>query len=380
MTNATKTVKKKNYPVIRMDGRGELIVSKEAKRKIDILHRETDVEWCGWVIYKPIEGSISKPETFKARVLDIYPMDIGSHAYTETENSADEICKMNDRCPDFLMNKYGLIHTHHNLSGGAYFSGTDEQELHDNVEHYSKGGSYYLSLIVACDEKYVARIVKLIDIPSRNVKFKEEGHQKNKAIKFEATQAMLEIELDVKIEADEYPVLMERIDELKKQAAKKNAVKNRVGFNYPYANLSQNRELTDDEHQYTMFEELDEQINNSGKQPTGLYSVNRTSITWFLRRWLDCDQKTTKELATLLQESVNMTAPEFDHYVTALNENILSELFDMFGEEMIEAALIEAKKTLMPYTKSSYWESEVQEFIGIIENILSYANKTPIDG
>jgi hypothetical protein len=139
----------------------KLIISEKLTQKVTYLHRSTDVEWSGILLYSVLEGDIKNPETLVLKAEDFYLMNIGSHSYTEFSAGAeivnvydaylrldpDEAEKLNQ--PKLNM---GLIHTHHGMN--CFFSGTDTQELEDNTKNYL----FYLSLIVNYKGQYVAKI------------------------------------------------------------------------------------------------------------------------------------------------------------------------------------------------------------------------------
>lgn len=104
---------KKRYDVLELEGKGKLIIRENVKKQIDILHREVgNKEWCGFIFYNKLEGNISDPKSYVAEVVDIYPMDIGTHSYTESNNSGDEILKMADRVDAYMTSRTGYVHTH----------------------------------------------------------------------------------------------------------------------------------------------------------------------------------------------------------------------------------------------------------------------------
>lgn len=99
----------------------------------------SQVEWSGILFYK-VDGDFNTGK-FKCVIEDLYPMDKGTSGYTEYEFSEDFIkYRMNNL--DTLECNIGHIHSHNNMS--TFFSGTDLNELRDNVSNHN----YYLSLIV----------------------------------------------------------------------------------------------------------------------------------------------------------------------------------------------------------------------------------------
>lgn len=143
-----------SYPIVTDDKKGKLIISPELEEQIDIFHAIAgSTEWSGILLYVIKEGDISKPESLVIEVKGMFPMDIGTPGYTEYDYD-ERTLDMYDLYPNALEEgwRLGHIHTHHNMK--AYFSGTDLQELRDNIDNHA----YYLSLIVNFDKKYCAKI------------------------------------------------------------------------------------------------------------------------------------------------------------------------------------------------------------------------------
>ena len=172
-----------------------------------------NTEWCGFIFYEKIAGSISDPDTYVAKTTDIYLMNIGTHSYTESKNHSADIIDMVDRVPAYMENRYGLIHTHHTMN--TFFSGTDVQELHDNAANYS----YYLSLIVNFKEDYTAKIAKLIEVKNASFDVDEEDEE-TVSMQFPVEHILMTIDLDVIIEGCVKPhdeVIDTRIKEIKER-------------------------------------------------------------------------------------------------------------------------------------------------------------------
>lgn len=189
-----------------------------------------NTEWCGFIFYEKIAGSISNPDTYVAKTTDIYLMNIGTHSYTESKNHSADIIDMVDRIPAYMENRYGLIHTHHTMD--TFFSGTDVQELHDNAANYS----YYLSLIVNFKEDYTAKIAKLVEVKGASFDVDEEDEQ-TVSMQFPVEHILMTIDLDVIIEGCVKPhdeVIDTRIKEIKErqEREKKEKTKTDGGYNF----------------------------------------------------------------------------------------------------------------------------------------------------
>jgi hypothetical protein len=100
----------------------------------------------------------------------------------------------------------------------TFFSGTDIQELHDNVAKFSP---YYLSLIVNFDGIYSAKVVYLNKLPSRSISIMDENDDEKFLVTAER-EVMFSFDLDIEFEYNaQNTVLVDRIKELKaKKAAK----------------------------------------------------------------------------------------------------------------------------------------------------------------
>jgi len=149
-----KKVSTIDYPIVTDEKKGKLIISSELEEQIDTFHAIAGAtEWSGILLYVIKEGDISKPESLVIEVKGIFPMDIGTPGYTEYDYD-ERTLDMYDLYPDALTEEWrlGHIHTHHSMQ--AYFSGTDLQELRDNIDNHA----YYLSLIVNFDKKYCAKL------------------------------------------------------------------------------------------------------------------------------------------------------------------------------------------------------------------------------
>ena len=174
-TPAKKKEVKVDYPIYEMEERGKLILPPEIISQITFLHSHIGkTEWSGMLLYDVVKGNPSKPEDFELEAKHIFLMDIGSAAYTEYEPDGD-IVDIYDNIPEAMEWKTGHVHTHHDMT--TYFSGTDMSELHENVDKHN----YYLSLIVAFNGSYTAKVVFLSDMQTiSKMNFKDDsGNVKN---------------------------------------------------------------------------------------------------------------------------------------------------------------------------------------------------------
>lgn len=153
MNNFVKEKKSssKNLPIIKLESKATLKVTREFNSLVQYLcSRISDVEWSG-VLFFESSGEVNSEEGVTITPVDIYPMDIGSSAYTEYDFSEEVFDYYEHHAERFGM-KYGHIHSHNSM--GTWFSGTDVQELVDNCVNHS----FYVSLIVNNKNDMVARI------------------------------------------------------------------------------------------------------------------------------------------------------------------------------------------------------------------------------
>jgi len=141
-------------------------ISNEVVEQIRYLHDQVGAcEWSGLLMMR-IDGTITDIDNLKVDIEGIYPCDIGTTASTsycmeDHLDDAAEIFPEWDLFADGRWNgndctkgtKFGQIHTHHSLAGGAYFSIVDDGDLDENAGTHG----LYVSLIVAMDGSYVAK-------------------------------------------------------------------------------------------------------------------------------------------------------------------------------------------------------------------------------
>ncbi len=336
--------KKIEYPLIKLKGEGELIIPENVQKRINMLHSQVGAtEWCGFITYDKVEGNINDPSTYVAKVKDVYPMNIGSSTYTESDNHSSELKKMDDRIPSYFASRTGLIHTHHNMK--AYFSTTDIQELHNNVDKYD-GNSYYLSLIVNFEKKYVAKIVKLVDIPANKAVYKEDKEEHS--IEFPSEKAMMMFDLNVKIEEEivwDDEILQTRIDELKAEVLAKKEAEAKKQFSPTTGNWFQNYQA-----------ELG--FNNS-----------RKSYSAYLRSVLECSADPKKEIGQSLTYLTTLKPDDFDTAMDLIEEYINSTVYDTFGLGNMVEGLNKTANILKSYKGAPKWKSEVEHLLEVFNDV-----------
>lgn len=130
----------------------KLVIPADVENKIRYLcNKISQVEWSGTLFYT-YSGSFEEG-TLEIRCVDIFPMDIGSQAYTEFDMSPDVIAYMTDH-PELLNCQMGLIHSHNNMA--TFFSGTDTATLREE----GNDRNHFVSLIVNNAGTYTAAITR----------------------------------------------------------------------------------------------------------------------------------------------------------------------------------------------------------------------------
>lgn len=108
------------------------------------------VEWSG-VLFYTIEGTLKDPKNLKIQLTDILPMDKGNSTFTSYDLDDRVMLYMMDN-PHLLGKPMGHIHSHHIMN--TFFSGVDQDELHDNAPNHN----IYLSLIVNNKQEFSCRL------------------------------------------------------------------------------------------------------------------------------------------------------------------------------------------------------------------------------
>lgn len=130
----------------------KLVIPADVEKKIrHLCNKVSQVEWSGALFYTH-SGSYEEG-TLEIRCVDIFPMDIGSQAYTEFDMSPDVIAYMTDH-PELLDCQMGLIHSHNNMA--TFFSGTDTATLREE----GNDRNHFVSLIVNNAGTYTAAITR----------------------------------------------------------------------------------------------------------------------------------------------------------------------------------------------------------------------------
>lgn len=132
----------------------KLIIPADVEKKIrHLCNRVHSVEWSGTLFYT--YSGTYEDGTLEIRCVDIFPMDIGTSAYTEFDMSPDVIAYMTDH-PELLDCQMGLIHSHCTFQ--TFFSNTDISTLREE----GNDRNHFVSLIVNNEGTYTAAITRKI--------------------------------------------------------------------------------------------------------------------------------------------------------------------------------------------------------------------------
>ena len=144
---AAKAAASKSYSFthrMKIREKGKFIISHRLSAQINEMHRKVrdGLEWSGILIYKRVN-----PEDELSDLIGIgmFPMDVGNSTFTEyLMTKTPQAAEMYPEIEEDINYKIGQIHTHHSM--GAFFSGTDEEDLKDSADVYKAAG--FASLIV----------------------------------------------------------------------------------------------------------------------------------------------------------------------------------------------------------------------------------------
>ena len=389
----TEVIKKSSidYPIIGSEKKGTLHLSPTLKSQIDIFHSFAgSTEWSGILLYTIDKGDIFDPTKLQITAKGMFPMDIGSPGYTEydyDENTLD----MYDFYPNALEEEWrlGHIHTHHNMK--AYFSGTDLQELRDNIDNHV----YYLSLIVNFDGEYCAKVcVK----GSRTVKedsvleykgllSEESTVQRHKQEREEAIVYTVDLNIEIP-EVDAEPSFIGELLKLKKRQNEKKVASNTYTRSW-YGNQQTSVHSNYKENQLNIWDD----IHSTGSNGSVNGDLNKErEVSFFLAKLVNVDpnyQLTTtldKEVKNLKKKYDNMTAVDKGLYLSYMEDNInpiigrlsLASRDFVTEKEKVKDLCEDAILILEAWTSSSYGCSVYEEghFVDEIINLLeSYIEK-----
>lgn len=106
-----------------------LKLSQEFSKQLDyMLDSVSHTEWSGLLFYK-YRGSITDVSKMSFELIGLYPLNVGTGAYTEYKVSEhmSDVIKLYEEYPEYENCKIGHIHSHHSM--GVFASGTDMDTL-----------------------------------------------------------------------------------------------------------------------------------------------------------------------------------------------------------------------------------------------------------
>ncbi len=331
MLKNKKEEKKIVYPTIEMEQKGKLILPDNILAQISYLHGKVGKEeWSGMLMYDVRSGSPADAENFVLVAKHIFLMDIGTKAYTEYSPDGD-IVDIYDNIEEAMEWKTGHVHTHHDM--GAYFSGTDTGELNDNVDKHN----YYLSLIVAFDGKYHAKVAFLSDVETKSsMNYVDDGGTIQDFSVDKSEKHMVTIDMDIYFDADQF--FFDRYEEViaKEKAAKVLAAKNKS--KYPLYNgagrsfyAGDNSSFRPDPPGFKM-QGHGEPVPFEGN-PT---KMSKVEIEKLARNVISITPELdeTRSVYQLLMTVANSTDADTDFYYTFLAQNIKLIISNFFDQDL----------------------------------------------
>lgn len=350
---------------------GTLKVTKNLQQIIDRLHYKVGAtEWSGILFYKLTKGNINQLKDLEFTADFLYPMNIGSHTYTEF-NYSGEIINAYDLYEPGLESSTGLIHSHNNFS--TFFSGEDQGELKTNAGMYN----YYISLIVNFAHDYCAKIA----FPSKTnvtseywVKDNNGKLFKRKSVKEEST--ILIGDLNVIIEDDVVTPewLNSRIEALelkKKQVVATTSVtsytqKRLRGLDSGYIQRSNNY-YDDIDWKPDIFKQREDFSSYKSKSETSNFSKSQE----FLAALIYLDTCKNGNIAEGLKNLENCDSTQMDEFESALDAN-----FEIIHQNVYGSIIQLEKHTLQVLTDLMDYQEEyglTQGYQIINEIVGSYA-------
>lgn len=213
--------------------KAKLIISKEVQSQVMYLHNKIgNIEWSGLLFYSIVSGEIGDPKNLVLKTEKIYLMDIGNATYTEF--TPDEtIVDFYEKYPEAMNQKWGLIHTHHNMD--TFFSGQDMDELKSN----SGSHNFYLSLIVNHRSVFNAKIGVVAEVEKQTTSKYVFGHGlafkgwlDGLIKKEEKDKCLMTIDCEIEFEQAEFEVDRYEAIRLEKMKSKATTYPTFAGMHY----------------------------------------------------------------------------------------------------------------------------------------------------
>ena len=251
----------------------KLIIPTDVEKKIrHLCNKISQVEWSGTLFYTH-SGSYEEG-TLEIRCVDIFPMDIGSQAYTEFDMSPDVIAYMTDH-PELLDCQMGLVHSHNTMA--TFFSSTDTTTLREE----GNDRNHFVSLIVNNEGTYTAAITrKLTEKKVINSTFSYKTFGNTEKTDTKTTEVEEEViaynMLDIIKEGEVVEPFLEideRLAAIRKSKAEVKKVSAPSTY-YPFKPLRFNEGKI---KQFSLFDDFDEEFSES-EPPRKVESESKFSI------------------------------------------------------------------------------------------------------
>jgi hypothetical protein len=145
--------------LIKQSATYKLYVPRKVEEKIRYLCRKyPSLEWSGVLFYT--HTGTFEDNNFEIHCEDIYPMDLGSAAFTKFQNDETIVSYLAENI-DLFQCDMGLIHSHNRMS--CFFSGTDTSTLQSE----GNDTNCFVSLIVNNEGTYCAAITRKVQSKKR---------------------------------------------------------------------------------------------------------------------------------------------------------------------------------------------------------------------
>ena len=166
-------------------------------------------------------ADLEKPESLVLEADYMHLQDLGSSVYTEFDNDSD-IIDLYEEKEELMERRCGLIHSHHTMQ--AFFSGTDQEELHEKAET-----GLYLSLIVNNHMEPVAKLAWMGEMERKVEQYTSWQwgsftRDRKKYSRTEMCNVIYEIELEIEFD-DVIAPSMDRYAELNEEENIRSAAK-----------------------------------------------------------------------------------------------------------------------------------------------------------
>lgn len=244
----------------------------------------------------------------------------------------------------------------------TFFSGTDVQELHDNVANYNP---YYLSLIVNFKGENTAKIAYLKHIEKRDIAITDEDGVE-KFITTSGRDVMFTFDLEVEIEREEekHPIILQRLEEIRAAKKAKVAATTTVkGFN-------STAWADDDDDRWKNYGKTP--VVNSKQKVIPFNDGFTTKIRGFLPKAIMQDNKYSGNMWQAfidVQKEIKEDPNKADFIYGIWADNIYEQVFEAFDcqdFDAVQAVFKEMIKNIDNLKSNSLYGDHVVKFIEIL--------------